>query len=244
MMNRTKIEWTDFTWNPITGCMHGCWYCYAKKYCVRFSKKYLANKNVAPNCDPNDPFSPRFWPERLKAPWHVGGWIGRKIFVCSISDLYAPWTPIEWRDKVHDSMFNCPTSHIFQILTKNPELIPPLKFPDNVWVGTTVTGENGDERNIVAIKEVNAKIRFVSFEPLLADVFKEPATQDEGMALSLEGIQWVIIGKLTGSRKVKLEIDWVNNIWFEAQRCGIPVFFKNNLGIKGAVQQFPDGGKT
>ena len=235
-MNRTKIEWTDFTWNPITGCLHGCWYCYAKKYCVRFSKRYLANPNVAPNCDPNNPFSPRFWPERLKEPYHVNH--PSKIFACSISDIFAPWTPIEWRDKVLDSIFNCPTRHIFQLLTKNPERIPPLNvYSDYVWVGTTVTGENGDERNIEAIKKVNAKTKFVSFEPLLADVFRTPETQDE--ALSLEGIQWVIIGKLTGSRKVKLEKRWLDNIWFEAQRCGVPVFFKNNLGIKDAVQEFP-----
>jgi len=220
-MNRTKIEWTDYSWNPITGCKHGCWYCYAKKLCQRFKKIF-----------PNG-FEPTFYPERLKEPYELKK--PSKIFVCSIADLYATWTPSEWRQEVLDSMLWCPVKHTFQLLTKNPELIPnaPI-YPDNWWFGTTVTGGKNwnpnlgmtDQNNIDQIKKVNAKIRFVSFEPLLGSV--------DFCNHCLEGIQWVIVGKLTGSKKVKLQWDWVADIIQECKKHNIPLFMKNNL-----VDAFP-----
>lgn len=217
-MNRTKIEWTDFTWNPITGCLHGCWYCYAKKMCQRFKKTF-----------PNG-FEPTFYPERLREPWERRK--PSKIFACSIADLFALWTPKEWRDLVLHSMFKCPVKHTFQLLTKNPELIPPIHFPDNVWVGTTVTGENGDVKNIGALYDVKAKIKikFASFEPLLGPI-----------SYNFAGLQWIIIGKLTGSKKVKLRQAWVDDILINARFLGIPVFMKNNLGIPNPIQEFPRG---
>lgn len=231
IVNRTKIEWTDFTWNPITGCKHGCWYCYAKKNCKRFWKRYLANRNVANGCDPNDPFSPRFWLKRLNEPW--GHQKPSKIFACSIADIFASWTPPAWRYSVINSMENCPTKHTFQTLTKNPELIPTHHhFPDNVWVGTTVTGEDGDARNIGAVRFVDAKIRFVSFEPLLGKIETD-----------LSDIQWIIIGKLTGSKRVKLDLDEVAKLTAQAQALDAPVFQKNNLGIPNPIQEFPEEAK-
>lgn len=157
-----------------------------------------------------------------------------KDFVCSIADLFAPWTPIVWRDAVLDSIVRCPVKHIFQLLTKNPERIPNIHFPDNVWVGTTVTGENkfqlgfDDTVHINHIKKVKAKTRFVSFEPLLGRIKPD-----------LKGIQWVIIGKLTGSKRVKLDPLWVDVIFGEAQALDIPVFMKNNLGFENPIQEFP-----
>ena len=216
-MNRTKIEWTDFTWNPITGCKHGCWYCYAKKMCERFKKIFPHG------------FEPTFHPERLREPWEHKK--PSKIFACSISDLFAPWTLPEWRGAVINSIENCPIKHTFQTLTKNPELIPHHHhFPDNVWVGTTVTGENGDTRNISAIRWADAKIRFVSFEPLLGEIWAD-----------LSDIQWVIIGKLTGSRRVKLDYGEVTKLTEQARTLGIPVFQKNNLGLPNPIQEFPRG---
>jgi protein gp37 len=204
-VNRTKIEWTEWSWNPVTGCLHGCWYCYARKLTQRFKKIF-----------PNG-FEPTFYPQRLKEPWQLKK--PSKIFVCSISDLFAPWTPVKWREAVIDSMLFCPIKHTFQLLTKNPENIPKqVMFPDNWWFGTTVTGENNDVKNIDEIKKVHANVRFVSFEPLLGKI--EP---------DLKGIQWVIIGKLTGSKRVKLQDEWVDTIFKEARRLNIPVFMKNNL---------------
>lgn len=223
-MNKTKIEWTDFSWNPITGCKHGCWYCYAKKLSQRFKKIF-----------PNG-FEPSFYPERLKEPWELKK--PSKIFVCSIADLFAPWTPAEWVYRVFDSMLGCP-GHTFQLLTKNPERInsvldgyvPNWKtLPQNFWVGTTVTGENGDWKNIEEIKRVNAKVRFASFEPLLGLIPGE---------ICLDGLQWVIIGKLTGSKRVKLDNYWVLRILNEARSHDIPVFVKNNVGWSEKIQEFP-----
>lgn len=217
-MNRTKIEWTDYTWNPITGCKHGCWYCYAKKLTQRFKKNFPRG------------FEPTFYPSRLYEPHELKK--PSKIFVCSIADLFAPWTPIRWRELVLDSMLFCPVKHTFQMLTKNPERIPKgPEYPENWWFGTTVTNEKEDWKNIAEIKKVNAKIRFVSFEPLL-----EQLPDD----ICLEGLQWIIIGKLTGSKKVKLDPYWVAHINNEAKRHNIPVFEKNNLGLWNPIQQFPE----
>jgi protein gp37 len=218
-MNKTKIDWTNYSWNPITGCLHGCWYCYAKKLFTRFHK----------------PFTPSFYPERLKEPWQLKK--PSKIFVCSVSDLFAPWTPTEWRDAVLQSIFECPVKHTFQLLTKNPERIPPIHFPNNVWVGATITRQF-EAHKIMDLLEVDAKVKFVSFEPLLEDI-----------SFFMEGIQWAIIGKLTGSRRVKLKKEWVYNLLGQLKAHNIPVFMKFNLcppfERSELIQEFPmegDGG--
>jgi protein gp37 len=209
-MNRqgkNGIEWTDWSWNPVVGCLHGCWYCYARKMAQRFKKIF-----------PNG-FKPTFHQERLLEPWRYKK--PSKIFVCSIADLFAPWTPEKWRAEVLMSMLLCPVKHTFQLLTKNPERIPLDKtFPENFWLGTTVTCENEDWRNIESIKKVHCGVRFVSFEPLLGEMPK---------SVSLNGIDWIIIGKLTGSRKVKLDPAWVLHTLKKAFELKIPVFMKNNL---------------
>ena len=221
-MNRTKIEWTQWTWNPITGCKHGCWYCYAKKLTQRFKKIF-----------PNG-FEPTFYPKRLKEPWELKK--PNKIFVYSIADLFAPWTPTEWGYRVFDSMLGCSVKHTFQLLTKNPERIIPFldgyvhkwrTLPENFWIGTTVSTQDECWR-IDELRKVQTKVRFVSFEPLLG-----PIDYD------LKGIDWVIVGKLTGSRKVKLDMGWVMDISAECNRLKIPIFLKNNLGLKNPVQEFP-----
>lgn len=213
-MNRTKIEWTIWTWNVITGCLRGCWYCYGRKMAKRGFIK-------------ND-FKPLFYPGRLFEPYKLKK--PSKIFVCSISDLFAEWTPKKWRDLVLASIFLCPVKHVFQLLTKSPERIPDITFPNNVWVGATVTTENIDEVNIDHIKKVKARIRFISFEPLLG-----PVDFDR---YDLKGIQWVIIGKLTGHKR-EFKIEWVDKIVEHCWARKIPVFLKNNLGIKDARQEFP-----
>lgn len=209
-MNRTKIEWTDRRWNPITGCKRGCWYCYAEKMCKRFPKNF-----------PNG-FEPTFWPDRLREPWESKR--PYKIFVCTIADLWATWTPSSWREQVLNSMLWCPVKHQFQMLTKDPQLIPKgPAYPRNWWFGATVT-EQRETWKIDEIRMVDAGVLFVSFEPLLGPIEAD-----------LEGIDWVIIGKLTGSKKVKLEWDWIRDIVLEATEHEIPVFMKNNI-----KQSFPD----
>lgn len=219
-MNRTKIEWTDLTWNPCTGCLHGCWYCYAKKLAQRFPKVFPRG------------FKPTFYPDRLLEPWKRKK--PAKIFVCSISDLFAPWIPRNWMETVIKYCWLCPVPHTFQFLTKHPEMIPPLPFPENFWMGTTVTMENQDWKKILKIKNTFARgVKFVSFEPLLGRLPSH---------VSLGGIDWIIIGKLTSSKKVKLDYSWVHEIEAEAMLHKIPIFMKNNLKPEfpgKLIQEFP-----
>lgn len=219
-VNRTKIEWTDYSWNPITGCKHDCWYCYAKRLTQRFKKIF-----------PNG-FEPTFYPERLKEPWELKK--PSKIFVCSISDLFASWTPKEWRDAVLNSLEKCPIQHIFQLLTKQPHLISKeYCFPNNVWVGATVTNEFETWKIDELRERILCNTIFVSFEPLLGHI--EP---------DLNGVQWVIVGKLTGSKKIKLKNDWLIEIREACRFYRVPLFEKNNLGLKNPIQEFPKGGKA
>ncbi|MCJ7632845.1 phage Gp37/Gp68 family protein [Candidatus Bathyarchaeota archaeon] len=207
-MNKTKIEWTNYSWNPITGCKHDCWYCYAKKLFIRFHRS----------------FEPCFHPERLKEPYELKK--PARIFVCSVADLFASWTPREWTAQVLDSMLWCPTKHMFQMLTKNPERINlgeiRPKYPDNWWFGATVSTQEECWR-IDALRQVDGN-RFISFEPLLGEI--EPDLHD---------IDWVIVGKLTGARKVKMNFSWLAGIMDETGDQQIPLFMKNNLR-----QAFPD----
>lgn len=208
-MNKTKIEWTNYSWNPITGCKHGCWYCYAKKLFTRFHRS----------------FEPTFHPERLDEPLYVEK--PSKIFCCSVSDPFAEWTPDEWLQEVLEIIDECDW-HIFQLLTKNPERIDKgYEFQDNVWIGTTVT-QQSEINNIEEIKKVKAKVRFVSFEPLLGDINAD-----------LRGIDWIIIGKLTGSKKVKLQNEWVQNIIDQAEILDIPIFVKDNVKWNKVIREFP-----
>jgi protein gp37 len=177
--------------------------------CLRFPKIF-----------PNG-FKPTFHPERLEEPWKYRK--PSKIFVCSISDLFAPWTLPKWRNAVLDSIEGCPVDHTFQLLTKNPERIPIGNWAimKKIWIGTTITNENDDWRNLEHIKKVQAIVRFASFEPLLGKLPLDAA--------SLRGLDWIIIGKLTGSRKVQLDPQWVYDILGLAQIRDIPVFIKNNI---------------
>jgi len=117
------------------------------------------------------------------------------------------------------------------MLTKNPENISDGEFPDNFWFGATVTDQSESDK-IEDIKLINAKVRFVSFEPLLGDI-----------SGYMKGIQWAIIGKLTGSKRVKLKPEWVWNLLSQLKTHDIPVFMKNNLSPtipkSQLIQEFP-----
>jgi protein gp37 len=209
-MNRTKIEWTDYTWNPITGCLHNCWYCYAKKMFTRFHRS----------------FEPTFHPERLneleklKKP--------SKIFVCSVADLFAEWTKSEWVLQVLMEMKKYP-QHIYQLLTKQPQNIAKeINFGDNVWIGTTVTKQT-ECVNIEEILQVQSGVRFVSFEPLLEEI-----------NCDLEGLDWIIVGKLTGSKKIPLQKEWVEKLIKQARELKTPIFIKNNVNWVEKIQEFPN----
>lgn len=212
-LNKTKIDWTDYTWNPITGCLHNCWYCYAKKLFTRFGKS----------------FEPTFYPERfydlmkLKKP--------TKIFVCSVADLFAEWTPREWRYRVLDEIEKPEYNHLtFQLLTKNPENIRE-KAKGNIWIGTTITKQS-EMQNAYNLVNNYQGLKFLSFEPILGRI-------DIASISCINAIDWIIVGKLTGSRKVELNIDWVNSLIEETQEANIPLFIKDNINWHIKIQEFP-----
>ncbi len=212
-MNRTKIEWTDFSFNPITGCLRNCWYCYAKKLFTRFHKS----------------FEPTFYPEKLEELKKLKK--PAKVFVCSVSDLFASWTKPEWREAVLNEIQKPEYNHLtFQLLTKNPENIK-LEPKENIWIGTTITKKR-EMDCLYALVNNYKGIKFLSFEPLL-----------EFIPISENGyfnqIKWVIIGKLTGSKKVKLEKEWVLSLIRDCRARNIPIFLKNNLNWAEKIQEFP-----
>lgn len=218
MINNTVIEWTDKTANPVVGCpLPHCNYCYAKKIYRRFTN--LGNKN----------FTPKFYQKRLK---DFDKELDRikpcKIFVCSVADLFCEESMKKgWFDKVMAVLKKHP-QHTYQLLTKRPQNIPAdYDFGKNVWVGATVNCQE-EIWKIDMIAQVKCGVRFVSFEPLLGEI--KPV---------LRKIDWVIIGKLTGSRKIPLNNDWVSILLNIAGYDNIPVFVKNNIGWKEKIQNFP-----
>ncbi|MEE9510403.1 MAG: DUF5131 family protein [Candidatus Bathyarchaeia archaeon] len=229
-MQRTKIEWADYTWNPIKGiCPVGCWYCYARRMYQRFGwdPKIILDREEL------------FKPYNIKKP--------SKIFLCSTFELFcSPKMSVEAKIKsttitdipVLHAIFgvikNNP-QHTFQILTKLPQNID-RPMPDNVWLGVTVT-MGKDLGRVKDLYDSSARIKFISLEPLLADI--EVCTQ----YAAFEKIDWVIIGRLTGyGKKYDPDLNGVANIVRLCADLKIPVFLKNNLKeIWGEplIQEFP-----
>lgn len=212
-MNRTKIEWTDFTWNPVTGCKHGCPYCYGREIAKRF-------KNHFPNG-----YKPTFHPDRLDEPSRIKK--PSKIFTVSMGDLFGDWVPNEWIEAVIDVARKNP-KHVFQFLTKNPRRYADFEFPPNCWIGTTVESQNNLDRLEILRRSDNENIKFVSFEPLLGPVDSD-----------LDGIDWIIIGAQTGRKHIIPDHEWVESLISEARRSRCAIFLKDNLGWNEKVQEFP-----
>jgi protein gp37 len=148
-MNKTKIEWTDWTWNPVTGCKHGCSYCYARRIAMRFTKH----------------FKPTFYEERLIQPYRRNK--SSKIFVCSMADLFGDWVPKAWIWQILDVVRMCDW-HTFQFLTKNPKRYDEFNFPGNCWLGVTIDYPNQKKIDLLNKKKFHYK--FISFEPILDDM--------------------------------------------------------------------------
>jgi protein gp37 len=199
-VNRTRIEWTDFTWNPVTGCLHDCEYCYARRLTVRFPANFPSG------------FSPAFHPERLAQPCRVKR--PSRFFVCSMADLFGAWVPDEWIRAVFETVRSCPR-HTFQFLTKNPAGYAALDLPANAWYGTTVDGASVAGR-IEALRCLGPTT-FVSFEPLVEAI--DPA---------LAGIDAVLIGARTQPLRLPPR-EWVARIVQRARDAGAAVFMKDSL---------------
>jgi protein gp37 len=231
-LNKSKIEWCDWSWNPITGCERNCYYCYARKMFHRFGKS----------------FKPEFHRERLndidkiKKPC--------KVFVCSVSDLFAPWTSIHWQCPVFAKLLDSKYKHItFQLLTKSPEGIPhELHWPGNIWMGVTINHTREVHKAIELIAKTTGSecINFISFEPILEDIMNgdgDPHLVKQWNEV-IRLVDWVIVGKLTGSNKVPLQKIWVQRILDKCRELKKPIFIKNNVGWETSIQEYPNERKT
>ncbi len=248
-MNKTKIEWVKnpdgsqgYTWNPITGCLNGCPYCYARTLANgRLLSRYLGNNKIAPvyvKKDPNhdawdeqkeihkallDPFYPREWFDRREE--ELEGKKPKGIFVCDMSDLFGIGIPEEWTKHVLNLIRLSPR-HRFYLLTKQPQNLTKFSpFPDNCWVGVSATDASMFTMAWAGFKDVQAAVKFISFEPLLSWDMSVPDTE---WTLKTAGINWAIIGAQTKPYKPP-ELSWVEWIVEAADKAGIPVFLKNSL---------------
>ena len=207
----SKIEWTEATWNPVTGCTkisEGCKYCYAERLSIRL--KSMKNPRYI------NGFDVTLHDNLLDIPLN---WIKpRMIFVNSMSDLFHEKVPLEFIEKVFDIILRA-RHHKFQILTKRSErlkeLASKLVWPANLWMGVTVELEEYSYR-INHLKETPAKIKFISFEPLLGS-FKK---------LDIEGVDWIIVGGESGPNSRMMKKEWVIAIKDQALKIGLPFFFK------------------
>ncbi|MEW6532036.1 MAG: phage Gp37/Gp68 family protein [Thermodesulfobacteriota bacterium] len=217
-MSKTKISWTDESWNPFGGCSAvsaGCANCYAKKN----AKRLQGNPNTEKY---RDGFQFKFYPEYLDQPlkWKTS----RKIFVNTMSDTFHEDAPLEAIHQIFDRMVKCP-QHIFQVLTKRAERMAELRvkldWPENVWVGVTV--ENADYlHRLDLLRQVPARVRFISFEPLLSAIPN----------INFQDIHWAIVGGESGPKARAMDLDWARDIRDQCQRARIPFFFKQ-VGGKG-----------
>ena len=211
MGEHSSIEWTDASWNPVTGCTKispGCRHCYAETFAERF-------RGVV-NHPYEQGFDLRLWPGRLELPltWRKP----KRIFVNSMSDLYHIDVPVEFIKGVFATM-NQANWHTFQILTKRAErlleLDAQLPWAPNIWQGVSV--ENADfVYRIDLLRQTSAKIKFLSVEPLLGPVPR----------LNLEGINLVIVGGESGNKSRPIEKDWVIDLRDQCQAAGVCFFFK------------------
>lgn len=213
----TGIEWTESTWNPVTGCTQispGCGHCYAKTFAERW--------RGIPGHPYEQGFDLRLWPDRLTQPetWKKP----RMIFVNSMSDLFHDEVPDSFIESVFDVIERTPR-HTFQILTKRPErmvnLAPELPWPNNLWMGVSIENRRFVDR-ASALRETPASVKFISAEPLLGRL--------EG--LDLTRIDWVIAGGESGPKYRPVKIEWLRFLRDLCQSQEVPFFFKQWGGVR------------
>ena len=235
--NKTNdsIAWAVYSWNPISGCLFNCDYCYARDLTKHYPKAF-----------PNG-FVPTFHPERLSAPVNTklpadvdNG--NSNVFVCSMADLFGPWVPQDWIDQVIDACAKAPAwTYIF--LTKNPERLVGINWPKNAWVGTTIDCQSRIATAVSAFKELNEH----QFRPGVLFVSCEPMNErldfgDHG----LDVFDWVIVGGRSASSGMKAfqpEKAWVESLHDAARESGCMIFDKPNLKVNGLTinpKEFPN----
>jgi len=244
-MEKTKIDWAESSWNPVTGCFHDCPYCYAKNIAKRFSSGKVLKWGIRTVL--NEPviisgkiapypygFLPTFHKYRLGEYREKKG---RNIFVCSMADLFGEWVPDEWIKAIFDDC-QATLQHNYLFLTKNPERYIELAkkgllpSDDNFWYGFSVTGSH--DLYIWFSKEYHW---FLSVEPLLDDLGE--------MNSDAQKPEWIIVGAETGRCRGKVvpAPEWIERIRFQCAKYDIPLFMKSSLaGIYPVplIQEFPE----
>ena len=210
-MKTTKIEWTDKTWNPITGCTKhstGCLHCYAEVMSRRLTamgvNKYKNGFNLTLHYE--NLMEPSLWKK------------SHNIFVCSMSDIFHEDVPFEFIDKIMQTISATP-QHRYQILTKRAQRMAEYfafrSVPKNVWIGVTVECKSTKSR-IDLLRNIPAQIHFLSCEPLLEDLGE----------LNLTGIEWVIVGGESGTKARPMKEKWVIKIKDQCEQFATAFFFK------------------
>jgi protein gp37 len=211
-MKKSKIEWTEETWNPTTGCdkvSSGCKNCYAETMAKRLQAIGVKGYEYG--------FKFTLMPERLEQPLKKKK--STKYFVNSMSDLFHENMPGDFLDEIFKVIEKTP-QHIYQILTKREnkieEYFATKEVPTNVWLGVSVEDRKSGLPRINKLRNINATIKFLSIEPLLEDLGK----------INLKGINWVIVGGESGPKARPMQEEWAINIKEQCDGMGIPFFFK------------------
>ncbi len=256
-MDKTKIDWCQSTWNPISGCLHGCEYCYARNISERFGTLfkgdilpedeglsflpdtpetfYVLDEPIRDEYGKIEPYPANFYPTFHR--YHLNDCIGKKgrnIFVCSMADLFGKWVPDSWIEEVFNACEKAP-QHNYMFLTKNPVRYSLLQDKEklikkpNMWYGNSITNKEQMEIADYETGILGGKARtFYSIEPLLEDITDSKFWKNSCGKWYMD---WVIIGAETGRRKDKVapERKWIENIINDCEKEDIPVFMKSSL---------------
>ena len=217
MATNSHIEWTQMTWNPVTGCTkisQGCKHCYAERMSKRLramgNNRYQNGFRLTLHEDLID------LPRRWRQP--------KLVFVNSMSDLFHADVPLEFIQRVFETMAACP-QHTFQVLTKRSERVREaaehLPWPENLWMGVSVENQAVIHR-VADLQNVPAQVRFLSVEPLIGPLDRLP----------LGGIHWVIVGGESGPGARAMKAEWVESIHCQCQNAGVAFFFKQWGGVR------------
>jgi protein gp37/ParB-like chromosome segregation protein Spo0J len=217
--DNASIDWAAWSWNPITGCDHGCDYCYARDIANRFYGELG--------------FAPALHPDRLLIPGNHkdAGKQNNRVFTCSMADLFGAWVPKEWIDAVLAVCAETPAFD-FLLLTKNPKRLTQFEFPRNCWVGTTTDTQRRMDIAERIFADVDASVKWVSVEPMLEPVMpSDPSI-----------FQWYVIGGATPNANQHGFVppfDWVFRLALAAHDSGAKSFIKTNFWNDGRPQGIP-----
>lgn len=233
-----NIDWAKYSWNPVTGCVHGCEFCYARD---------IAKDPRGGPYDQlgkiEDRFLPTIWPEKLVIPYKMkpptesaGDVSYKNVFTCSMADLFGKWVPKEWIEAVFKSVRENPQWN-FLFLTKFPQKYLDLEFPDNAWIGATVNKQNQVKAIENLFEKIHAPIKWLSLEPMYEKLtFEKPHIFD-----------WWVVGGASPSKQTndtpatpayEVPFEQQMHIYNQATSNGIEVYFKSNIGRpKGFPQE-------